>query len=301
MIQFRPLRPALFPQGQESSAAETPRRLLEHRDGVDEQLVAHPRSRAGDRHREADGRAGDGDGDAADADLLLALVHGVAAVAHAAELGEQLVGVGHGVRGVARQAGAGQQGPHVVVAARSASSALPTAVQCGRTRRPTSVNIRIECRPGHLGDVRHLVAVQHRQVGGLADLVDQVRQVGQRDGVEHRRGALGEQEQAGAERVAARGFLAQVAEVDERAGQPVQGRRAPGRRPTPAPRATSRCGAPRPARAARRPVRATARRPNATCHGVGGVPRPHRVRRSSGASPVPPIPHRRNELEPSAS
>ena len=26
--------------------------------------------------------------------------------------------------------------------------ALPTAVQCGSTRRPTSVNIRIECREG---------------------------------------------------------------------------------------------------------------------------------------------------------
>ena len=26
--------------------------------------------------------------------------------------------------------------------------ALPTAVQCGSTRRPTSVNMRIECRDG---------------------------------------------------------------------------------------------------------------------------------------------------------
>ncbi|EKX69378.1 hypothetical protein STRIP9103_08086 [Streptomyces ipomoeae 91-03] len=31
---------------------------------------------------------------------------------------------------------------------KSASSALPTPVECGSTRRPTSVNIRIECLDG---------------------------------------------------------------------------------------------------------------------------------------------------------
>ena len=46
------------------------------------------------------------------------------------------------------EAGPAQQGADLVVAAIVARMALPTAVQCGFTRRPTSVNIRIECRPG---------------------------------------------------------------------------------------------------------------------------------------------------------
>jgi len=54
---------------------------------------------------------------------------------------------------------------------------------------------------GCLGDVGHLVAVQHGQVGRLPDLVHEVAQVRKRHGVEHHRRALGQQEQPRPQRV----------------------------------------------------------------------------------------------------
>ena len=78
---------------------------------------------------------------------------------------------------------------------------------------------------GHLRDVDGLVTVEHRQVGRLADVLDQPREVGTCDDGQHPLGALGEHQQLRAEDVCARRLLADVAQVDQRAQQPVDGRK----------------------------------------------------------------------------
>ena len=72
-----------------------------------------------------------------------------------------------------------------------------------------------------LRDIHDLVTVEHRQVRRFAELVDEPGQVRARPYAEHPRGGVAEPDQPRAENVLPRRLLADVAEVDERAQQPV--------------------------------------------------------------------------------
>ena len=143
-----------------SSSPEAAGRVLEHRDGIREQVVGHPRRRARDRDRQARERPGHGDRDAPDADLLLALVDGVARArapgqpASSASASVMVCGVCRGRPVRTSRARTSASG------ARSRGGPCRRRCSAGRTRRPTSVNIRIECRARRLGDVGDLVAVR---------------------------------------------------------------------------------------------------------------------------------------------
>lgn len=67
--------------------------------------------------------------------------------AHLLQRGEEALGGGDGLLRGRRHARTAQQRPHLL-RGNPASSALPTPVECGSTRRPTSVNMRIECFDG---------------------------------------------------------------------------------------------------------------------------------------------------------
>ena len=75
---------------------------------------------------------------------------------------------------------------------------------------------------GRLGDVEDLVAVEQGHVGGLAEGVHQVGEVGADPDAEQAAGAVAQPDQPGRARSAGR-LLADVAAVDQGAHQPVDG------------------------------------------------------------------------------
>ena len=168
-------------------------RTLRHREPGQRVRGAHP----------ARGRAGH---------LALAVVDRVAPGADAGELGQQASGevivcsvcAGMPVR---LDAGPGRR-------RRTRATAAPCRRRCSAASpaRPTSVNIRIECGDGDLRDVDDGVAVEHRHVARLAELVDQPPQVRARPDAEQPAGRLAEPDQPRPERVAPGRLLADVAD-----------------------------------------------------------------------------------------
>ena len=183
-------------------------------------VVGHPRLRPGRGDGQRARRVRHGHREAAHADLLLALVDGVALLADHLEVREQQVRVGDrgwGVGGHAvpleqrtRLAGRnlGEQG----LAHRGAVREDPAAWFGEHAHR---------VRAGHLRDVDDLVAVEHGQVGGLPGEPDQLGQERPQPRPQHAAGGLAEPDQSRAQRVPPGGLLPDVAPIDQRAHQPV--------------------------------------------------------------------------------
>ena len=104
--------------------------------------------------------------------------------------------------------------PRTSSSERVANSALPTPVSCRFARRPTSVNMRIACGRRLLGHVDHLVAIEQRHVGRLAELARPVLELRLGDPAELASGSLPEGDQPGAEGVPSGRQLAGIAEGD---------------------------------------------------------------------------------------
>ena len=100
--------------------------------------------------------------------------------------------------------------------------AHPGVVQVGPTAHLGEHPHRV--RRGLLGDVDDLVTVHQGHVGGLAELADQLHQLGLGDPTQLAAGPLAQRDQAGAEGVPAGGELARVAEQHAGPQQAVDGR-----------------------------------------------------------------------------
>jgi len=123
------------------------RRSPHRRDHRVAHLRGEPDLRPGHRERHPGRRLQDGHGDAPHAELLLLLIGGETWLAHLRQVPHQCVGVGDRVLSLRRQTFPGENVPRSASGS-WAASALPTAVQCTCTRRPTSVNIRMACFDG---------------------------------------------------------------------------------------------------------------------------------------------------------
>ena len=191
-------------------------------------VVGHPGLRTGGGDGQGRGRVGHGHREAAHADLLLALIEGVTLLADHLEVGDQQVRVGDGRGSVGRHAAPLQQSPRLARRKlRQQGLADRRAVRADAAARLGEHPHRVSA--WHLSDVDDLIAVEHGQVGGLPRLEDQLSQERPQPGTEHAAGGLAQPDQPRAECVPARGLLTDVAPVDQRAHQPVNGgQREPG-------------------------------------------------------------------------
>jgi len=181
--------------------------------------VRHGRG-PGDGQRGGGRGVGHRDGEAAHAELLLAVVDRVPALAGRGELREERVDVGDRLVRRGRHADAAHDLAHRLVG------------ELGEDRLADARAVRVDAPADlgehphrvarrRLGDVDRHVAVDHREVRRLAEVVGEALQVGARAGAELAARRLAEPDEARAEGVPPRRRLAHVALGEQRAQQAV--------------------------------------------------------------------------------